>query len=166
MVQFSGQQKFSFLKVWCFTAQSIDNFLPIKIRRNTMPENEHILRYFHKTYQYIPWILIFIEKSINFFFVFEITLYRANYLKRKGFHEYFSDRTYNPAGMRCLWEVSQSGLHWERYLRDLSERSQKRCLFCDVFRTSQIHVKKDFFFVTSLRRLKNISKKMYFVWRL
>ena len=67
------------------------------------------------------------------------------------------------------WDVSersQSDLHWERYLRDLSETSQKRCLFCDVFKTSQIHLKKDVFFVTSLRRLKNISKKMSFVWRL
>ena len=70
----------------------------------------------------------------------------------------------NPAGMRCLRDLSD--LHWKRYLRDLSETSQKRCLFCDIFKTSQIHLKKDVFFVTSLRRLKNISKKMSFPWRL
>ena len=34
-------------------------------------------------------------------------------------------------------ERFQSDLHWERYLRDLSETSQRRCLFCDVFKTSQ-----------------------------
>ena len=61
---------------------------------------------------------------------------------------------------------SQSDLHWERYLRDLSETSQKRCLFCDVFKTSQKHPKKDVFCVTSLRRLRHISKKMSFPWRL
>ena len=67
------------------------------------------------------------------------------------------------------WDVSgrsQSDLHWERYLRDLSETSQKRCLFCDVFKTSQKHLKKDVFCVTSLRRLEHISKKMSFPWRL
>ena len=70
-----------------------------------------------------------------------------------------------PSGMRCLWEISID-LHWERYLRDLSETSQKRCLFSDVFKTSQIHLKKDVFCVTSLRRLEHISKKMSFPWRL
>ena len=63
------------------------------------------------------------------------------------------------------WDVSErshSDLHWDRYLRDLSEASQKRCLFCDVFKRSQIHLKKYVFFVTSLRGLKYISKKMSF----
>ena len=73
------------------------------------------------------------------------------------------------------WDVSersQSDLHWERCLRDLSETTQKRCifcdvfskkcLFCDVFKTSQKHLKKDAFSVTSLRRLDYISKKMSF----
>ena len=63
------------------------------------------------------------------------------------------------------WDVSersQSNLHWERYLRDLLETSQKRCLFCDVFKTSQKHLKKDVFCVTSLRRLEHISKKSLF----
>ena len=45
--------------------------------------------------------------------------------------------------------MSQTDLHWERHLKDLSETSQIRC-----------------FFETSLRRLKYISKKMYFLWRL
>ena len=70
----------------------------------------------------------------------------------------------------------------ERYLRDLSETSQKRCFFvtslrrlkyiskrcffCDAFKTSQKHLKKDVFCVTSLRRLAHISKKMPFPWRL
>ena len=56
-------------------------------------------------------------------------------------------------------ERSQLDLHWERHLRDLLETSQKRWLFCNVFRTSQIPVKKDGFFVTSLRHLKNILKR-------
>ena len=50
------------------------------------------------------------------------------------------------------WEVSemsQTDLHWERHLKDLSETSQKRRLFA-----------------TSLRRLKYFSKKMSFLWRL
>ena len=63
-------------------------------------------------------------------------------------------------------EISQSDLHWERYLRDVSETSQKRSIFCDVFKTSQIHLKKDFFCVTSLRRLGHASRKMSFPWRL
>ena len=50
------------------------------------------------------------------------------------------------------WDVSErshSDLHWDRYLRDLSEASQKRCLFCDVFKRSQAYLKKDVFSVTS-----------------
>ena len=65
-----------------------------------------------------------------------------------------------------VFEMSQTDLHWERHLKDLSETSQKRCLFCDAFITPQIHLKKDVFFVTSLRRFKYISKKMSFLWRL
>ena len=57
-------------------------------------------------------------------------------------------------------ETSQLDLHWERHLRDLLETSQIRWIFCDVFKTSHIHLKKDDFSVTSLRRLKNISKEM------
>ena len=67
------------------------------------------------------------------------------------------------------WHVSvrsQPDLHWERHLRDLLVTSQKKCIFCDVFKTSQIYLKKDVFFVTSLRRLKNILKEIPFVWRL
>ena len=44
--------------------------------------------------------------------------------------------------MRCLWET-QSDLHWERNLIELLETSRN-------------------FFVTSLKRLKYISKKMSF----
>ena len=58
-------------------------------------------------------------------------------------------------------ERSQSDLHWEKYLREPSETSQKRSLSCDVFKTSQIHLKKDVFSVTSLRRLKNNSRKYF-----
>ena len=47
-------------------------------------------------------------------------------------------------------------------LRDLNQISIER----DISETSQKHLKKDVFFVTSLRRLKNILKKMSFVWRL
>ena len=61
-----------------------------------------------------------------------------------------------------FFEGAQSDLHWERHLKDLSETSQRRYLFCDVFKTSQIHLKNDIFFVTSLTRLKCISKKMFF----
>ena len=48
-----------------------------------------------------------------------------------------------------VFEISQSNIHWERRLKDLSGTSQKRRCLCDVFRTSQIHLKKDVFFVTS-----------------
>ena len=50
----------------------------------------------------------------------------------------------------------------EMFLRDLNQVSIGR----DISQTSQKHLKSDVFFVTSLRRLKNISKKMSFVWRL
>ena len=58
-----------------------------------------------------------------------------------------------------VFEKFQSDLHWERHL---SETSQKRRLFCDVFKTSQIHLRKDVFLVISFRHLKYISKKMLF----
>ena len=48
-----------------------------------------------------------------------------------------------------IFEMSQTDLHWERNLKDLSKTSQK-----------------DVVFVTSLRHLKYISKKMSFLWRL
>ena len=60
-------------------------------------------------------------------------------------------------------EMSQSDLQWERHLKDLSKTSQKRRLFCDVFKMSQKHLKKDVFFDTYLRRLKYISEKMFFM---
>ena len=46
-------------------------------------------------------------------------------------------------------------------LRDLNQISIER----DSSETSQKHLKRNVFFVTSLRRLKNISKKMSFAWR-
>ena len=62
-----------------------------------------------------------------------------------------------------IWDVSQrflSDLQWERHVRDLSQTSQKKLLFCDVFKTSQKHLEKDVFCVTSLRRLEHISKNI------
>ena len=62
-----------------------------------------------------------------------------------------------------LWDVSQrfqSDLQWERHVRDLSQTSQKKWLFCDVFKTSQKRLEKDVFCVTSLRRLEHISKNI------
>ena len=63
-----------------------------------------------------------------------------------------------PAGVRSLWELSI------RYpLRETSQRPfrniSKEMTFCDVFKTFQVHLKKDVFFVTSLRRRKNILKR-------
>ena len=55
------------------------------------------------------------------------------------------------------WDVSersQSDPHWERHIGDLSETSLKRWLFCDVFKTSQIHLKK----MPLLWRLQEVSK--------
>ena len=90
-------------------------------------------------------------------------------------------QTSYPAGGRSLWELSI------RYpLRETSQRPfrniSKEMTFCDIFKTYQIHLKNDVFFVTSLRRLKNILKrcicvtslrrlqriwrKMSFPWRL
>ena len=43
-------------------------------------------------------------------------------------------------------------------LRDLTQIS----IEIDISETSQKHLKRDVFFVTSLRRLKYISKKMFF----
>ena len=50
----------------------------------------------------------------------------------------------------------------EMSLRDLNQISIER----DISQTSQKHLKKDVLFVTSLRRLEHISKKMSFPWRL
>ena len=79
------------------------------------------------------------------------------------------------------WYVSerpQSDLHWERHL-ETSQNISKETTFCDAFKTSQIYLKKDIFFVTSLRglkkdvfcmtsfrRLEHISKNMSFPWHL
>ena len=76
-------------------------------------------------------------------------------------------------------EMSQSDLHLQIHLKHLSETTQKRLLFCGVFNASQIHLKKDFFFEKSFQmsqiHLKkdvflwtrlDVSKKMFFMWRL
>ena len=84
----------------------------------------------------------------------------------------------NPAGMRCLWEISiRSPLREtsqrlsQKYLKrdDFFVTSLKRLkyiskifLFCDVLKTSWAYLKKDVYSLTSLRRLKNISRK--FLW--
>ena len=47
----------------------------------------------------------------------------------------------------------------EMFLRDLKQISIER----DISETSQTHLKRDDFFVTSLRRFKHISKKMSFL---
>ena len=74
---------------------------------------------------------------------------------------------------RDISETSQTHLKRDEFfvtsLR-LSNTSQKRCLFCNVFKTSQKHLKKDVFSVlkkdafsvTSLWRLKNISRR--YLW--
>ena len=62
-------------------------------------------------------------------------------------------------------EMSQSNLHWERHLKNLSQTSQKRRIFCDLSKTSQIHLKKDVYSVTSLIRLKNISWKYLWLFK-
>ena len=66
---------------------------------------------------------------------------------------------YNPAGWDVS-EISQSDVHWDSHLRDLSETFQKRLPLWEVFKTSQKHLRKYVFCVASLRRFKPISKKM------
>ena len=56
-------------------------------------------------------------------------------------------------------ERSQSDLHCDGHLRDFSEMFQKIWHIRDVFKTPQIHFKKDVFFVTSLRRPKTSQKR-------
>ena len=70
-----------------------------------------------------------------------------------------------PAGKRCLWEISIKYPLRETSQRRLRNVSQEISFF-DVFKTSQILLGKDVFYVTSLRHLKNIFKKKSFVWRL
>ena len=48
-----------------------------------------------------------------------------------------------------VFEMSQSDLHWEKHLKDLAETSQRRSLSCDVFKMSQIHLKKNVFYMTT-----------------
>ena len=48
-----------------------------------------------------------------------------------------------------VFEMSQSDLHWEKHLKDLAKTSQRRSLSCDVFKMSQIHLKKNVFYMTT-----------------
>ena len=68
--------------------------------------------------------------------------------------------------MHFIWAFCCTDLPRKRHLIGFLETSQKRWLFCDVFKTFQKHLKKDVFCLTSLRRLEQISKKMSFPWRL
>ena len=63
--------------------------------------------------------------------------------------------------MRCLSDVSIRSPLRETSQKPLKNISEK-CLFCDVFKTSQVHLKKVVFHVTFLRRLKRISKTCQF----
>ena len=67
---------------------------------------------------------------------------------------------------QAAWDISERS-SIRSPLRETSQRlfrkSQKRWLFCGVFKMSEIHLKKDVFFKTSLRHLKNISKVTSFV---
>ena len=56
-----------------------------------------------------------------------------------------------------LRDLSQISI--ERDNSDLLEMPQKRSLFCDVFKTSRVYLKKDAFPVTSLRRFGNTYRK-------
>ena len=67
------------------------------------------------------------------------------------------DRSHGFTIRRFMGKVLPS--RHEMFLRDLNQISIER----DISETSQKHLKRDVFFVTSLRRLKNISKKMSFV---
>ena len=64
-----------------------------------------------------------------------------------------------------VFETSQPGLCWERHLKNLLESYQKRCLSCNVFETSGIHLKKDVFYVTWPYDTFQIYLQ-YFRWRL
>ena len=70
-----------------------------------------------------------------------------------------------PAVMSCLWEI-----FIDSPLRQTPERlletSKKSLLSCDVLKTSLGHLRKDGVYVTSLRRLKHLSKSMSILWRI
>ena len=71
---------------------------------------------------------------------FETSLRRLKYISKKIFF------------LWGLWNVSNT--------------SQKRCLFCHLFKTSQILLKRYVFQVESLRHLRHISKKVFILWQL
>ena len=79
------------------------------------------------------------------------------------------EKAFTPNFHSQQWNVYEE-LNQTSIEKDISEPSQKHLerddFFCDVFKAFQTHLKKDVFFVTFLRSLRNISKKMSFVWRL
>ena len=63
--------------------------------------------------------------------------------------------------LRRLKYISKNVSFFAMSVRRLKNIS-KRCLLCDIFKTSRAYLKKDVFSVTCLRRLKNISCK--YLW--
>ena len=66
---------------------------------------------------------------------------------------------------RNISEASQKHLKRDDFFCDVfktSQRHLKKIIFCDVFKTSQKHLKKDGFRVTSLRRFEHISERCLF----
>ena len=61
------------------------------------------------------------------------------------------------------FKTSQTSLLWR--VQDLSNTSQKRCFSGDIFRASQTYLKKDFYSLTSLICLKNISWKYLWLFK-
>ena len=76
-----------------------------------------------------------------------------------SFLKFYRDKKWN---IGFIWVHYPLPSRHEMSVKDLNQISTER----DMSETSQKHLKRDVFFVTSLRRLKNISKKMSFVWRL
>ena len=83
--------------------------------------------------------MVFTLFALDDFFYYSSCAYLISFFRR---HEMY---------MRNLNQVSIEG--------DLLETSQKEMAFCNVLKTSQIHLKKDVSTVTSLRRLRNILKR-------
>ena len=84
-------------------------------------------------------------------FTTSLTVRRTSCAWMLHFNAIFIDKVFakQESFFLIIFEMSQRDLHWERNLKDLSKTSQK-----------------DVVFVTSLRHLKYISKKMSFLWRL
>ena len=66
---------------------------------------------------------------------------------------------------QSAWDVfktSPSDLHWQAHLKNLSETYQKRRFLCDIFKTSEIHLKKTSF-LWHLSDISNTSQKRRFL---